>query len=29
VQIFRPSPDILVILRDKAYPTVLARCPAP
>lgn len=28
VQIFRPSPDILVILRDKAYPTVLARCPA-
>ncbi len=27
VQIFRPSPDILVILRDKAYPTVLARCP--
>ncbi len=27
VQIFRPSPDILVMLRDKAYPTVLARCP--
>jgi hypothetical protein len=28
VQIYRPSPDILVITRDKAYPTVLARCPA-
>lgn len=28
VQIYRPSDDILVIARDKAYPTVLARCPA-
>jgi hypothetical protein len=28
VQIYRPSEDILVITRDKAYPTVLARCPA-
>jgi hypothetical protein len=28
VQIYRPSEDILVIARDKAYPTVLARCPA-
>lgn len=28
VQIYRPSQDILVITRDKAYPTVLARCPA-
>jgi hypothetical protein len=28
VQIYRPSADILVITRDKAYPTVLARCPA-
>ena len=28
VQIYRPSPDILVITRDRAYPTVLARCPA-
>jgi len=28
VQIYRPSDDILVITRDKAYPTVLARCPA-
>ena len=28
VQIYRPSEDIVVIMRDKAYPTVLARCPA-
>ncbi len=28
VQIYRPSEDILVITRDRAYPTVLARCPA-
>jgi hypothetical protein len=28
VEIYRPSEDILVIARDKAYPTVLARCPA-
>lgn len=28
VQIYRPSEDILVLSRDKAYPTVLARCPA-
>ena len=28
VQIYRPSEDIVVIVRDKAYPTVLARCPA-
>ena len=28
VQIYRPSDDILVITRDSAYPTVLARCPA-
>lgn len=28
VQIYRPSADILVITRDKAYPTILARCPA-
>ena len=27
VQIYRPSADILVIQRDKAYPTILARCP--
>lgn len=27
VQIYRPSEDILVITRDKGYPTVLARCP--
>lgn len=27
VQIYRPSDDILVIAREKAYPTVLARCP--
>ena len=28
VQIYRPSDDIVVIARDKVYPTVLARCPA-
>ena len=28
VQIYRPSDDILVITRDRAYPTILARCPA-
>jgi hypothetical protein len=28
VQIYRPSEDILVITREKGYPTVLARCPA-
>ncbi len=28
VQIYRPSADILVITREAAYPTVLARCPA-
>jgi hypothetical protein len=27
VQIYRPSDDILVFTRDKAYPTVMARCP--
>lgn len=27
VQIYRPSEDILVITRDGAYPTILARCP--
>lgn len=27
VQIYRPSSDILVITRDKGYPTVMARCP--
>lgn len=27
VQIYRPSEDILVLTRDKGYPTVLARCP--
>ena len=27
VQIYRPSADILVFTRDRAYPTVLARCP--
>lgn len=27
VQIYRPSADILVIARDRGYPTVLARCP--
>lgn len=29
VQIYRPSPDVLVMTRDRAYPIVLARCPAP
>ena len=29
VQIYRASPDILVITRDRGYPIVLARCPAP
>lgn len=28
VQIYRPSADILVITRDRAYPTILARCAA-
>ncbi len=28
VQIYRPSPDILVMTRDKMYPVVMARCPA-
>lgn len=28
VDIYRPSEDVLVITRDRAYPTVLARCPA-
>lgn len=28
VEIYRPSEDIVVITRDRAYPTVLARCPA-
>lgn len=28
VQIYRPSDDILVIARDKVYPTILARCAA-
>lgn len=27
VQIYRPSADIIVIARDRGYPTVLARCP--
>jgi hypothetical protein len=27
VQIYRPSPDILVMTRDRGYPIVLARCP--
>lgn len=27
VQIYRPSDDILVITRDRAYPIILARCP--
>lgn len=27
VQIYRPSADIVVITRDRGYPTVLARCP--
>ena len=29
VQIYRPSDDILVLTRDRGYPIVLARCPAP
>ena len=29
VQIYRPSDDILVMTRDRGYPIVLARCPAP
>ena len=29
VQIYRPSEDILVMTRDRGYPTVLARCPKP
>lgn len=29
VQIYRPSADILVFHREKAYPSVLARCPNP
>jgi hypothetical protein len=29
VQIYRPSPDILVMTRDKGYPRILARCPKP
>jgi hypothetical protein len=29
VQIYRPSEDILVIARERGYPIVLARCPAP
>lgn len=27
VQIYRPSADILVITRERGYPTILARCP--
>ena len=27
VQIYRPSPDILVVTRDRGFPLVLARCP--
>lgn len=27
VQLYRPSADILVIARDRSYPTILARCP--
>ena len=27
VQIYRASPDILVLTRDRGYPIVLARCP--
>jgi hypothetical protein len=29
VDIYRPSPDILVILHERGYPLVLARCAAP
>jgi hypothetical protein len=28
VQVYRPSPDILVMTRDRGYPVVMARCPA-
>lgn len=28
VQIYRPSPDILVMTRDRGYPVIMARCPA-
>ncbi|MEO6395147.1 MAG: hypothetical protein ABIO40_04485 [Devosia sp.] len=28
VQFYRPSPDILVITRDRGYPLILARCPS-
>lgn len=28
VQIYRPSADILVMTHDRAYPIILARCPA-
>lgn len=28
VQIYRPSPDIIVMTRDRGYPLVMARCPA-
>ena len=28
VQIYRPSPDIIVMTRDRGYPLVFARCPA-
>jgi hypothetical protein len=27
-QIYRPSPDIMVMTRDRGYPIVMARCPA-
>lgn len=27
VQIYRPSPDIVVLTRDRGYPLILARCP--
>jgi hypothetical protein len=29
VQMYRPSDDVLVMTRDRGYPIVLARCPAP
>ena len=28
MQIYRPSPDVLVMTRDRGYPIVLVRCPA-
>jgi hypothetical protein len=28
MQIYRPSPDVLVMTRDRGYPLILARCPA-